>query len=135
VSGVSGVAATEEGEAVTDALTRLYDDVCRDFYRVLADDSMETRQTFFDQLAANIREVKAAHAEALAAALSRPVSRHSLSERARRDVLYGLRDYEPGDGEVVPEGPRVVIADECLNGCGPIDYGEYCPRCEMDGYR
>jgi hypothetical protein len=45
--------------AVKDALNRLYDDVCRDFYAVLADDSMETRQTFFDQLAANIREVKA----------------------------------------------------------------------------
>jgi hypothetical protein len=55
---------------------------------------------------------------------------------AREAAWARLRDYEPGDSEVVPDmAPRVVIADECLNGCGPIDYGEYCPRCEMDGYR
>jgi hypothetical protein len=49
----------ETDVVMTDALNRLYDDVCRDFYAVLRENSMETRQTFFDQLAANIREVKA----------------------------------------------------------------------------
>jgi hypothetical protein len=100
---VSGVAATEEGEAVTDALNRLYDDVCRDFYAVLADDSMETRQTFFDQLAANIREVKAEQAA--------PAGAHALIVRLMCDdgpqdnTLDALHDWI----DAIPENERAAL--------------------------
>jgi hypothetical protein len=118
---------------MTDALNRLYDDVCRDFYAVLRENSMETRQTFFDQLAANIREVKAAHAEALDAArrarLGPSVSRHEPSERARRDVLYGLAGYESGDSEVVPEERPTVRCSRCGGPCRDIGANPICTGC------
>jgi hypothetical protein len=61
------------------------------------------------------------------------VSRHSPSERARRDVLYGLRDYESGDSEVVPEGPPLRPCSACTTPCRAIGINPLCKDCINPG--
>jgi hypothetical protein len=54
-------------------------------------------------------------------AVERRAYEYAAIERAA-DVRESARMLTPH--------PRNEVQAECLFGCGPIDYGEQCPRCE-----